>query len=56
MSSSCRGWQGFIAPEYRARVREVLEGALAGRETANFELPMFTKDTHVRATPPIAVP
>ena len=39
--------QDFITDEYRARVREVLQGALGGRETANFELPMFTKGSKV---------
>mmetsp|Transcript_38447 Transcript_38447/g.121550 ORF Transcript_38447/g.121550 Transcript_38447/m.121550 type:complete len:2337 (+) Transcript_38447:153-7163(+) len=34
----------FITPEYRTAVKEVLDKALAGRETANFEFPLFTKD------------
>ena len=34
----------FIAEEFRASVQEVLEKALRGEETANFELPLMTKD------------
>jgi PAS domain S-box-containing protein len=33
----------FITPEYRKDVKGVLDGALAGRVTANFEFPLFTK-------------
>ena len=35
--------QNFIAEEYRRSVRIVLERAMRGEETANFELPLFTK-------------
>jgi PAS domain S-box-containing protein len=35
---------GFIEMEYRDSVREVLEKALRGEETANYELPLKTKD------------
>ncbi|MFM7050607.1 MAG: PAS domain S-box protein [Planctomycetota bacterium] len=34
----------FVAPEYRTAVRDVLEKALRGVETANFEFPIVTKD------------
>ena len=34
----------FITPEYQDSVREVLQNALGGEETANFELPLYTKD------------
>ena len=34
----------FISPEYKQLVKEVLDNALQGKETANFELPIFTKD------------
>lgn len=34
----------FIAMDYKAAVKEVLNNALRGMETANFEFPMFTKD------------
>lgn len=33
----------FISEQYRDSVRKVLEEALAGQETANFEFPLFTK-------------
>ena len=33
----------FIAPEQQEAVRSVLERALAGEETSNYELPLFTK-------------
>ena len=33
----------FITPEYKVAVAEVLDNALQGRETANFEFPLFTK-------------
>jgi PAS domain S-box-containing protein len=36
--------EDFITPEYKAAVKEVLDNALQGRETANFEFPLFTKD------------
>ena len=35
--------QRFITEDYKASVDEVLASALMGRETANFEFPMFTK-------------
>ena len=35
--------QEFIPEEDKERVREVLAGALAGRETADFEMPMRTR-------------
>ncbi|KAK3273789.1 hypothetical protein CYMTET_17988 [Cymbomonas tetramitiformis] len=34
----------FITDEYKTAVREVLDLALKGKETANFEFPLFTKD------------
>jgi len=34
----------YITEEYRASVKEVLDNALKGREAANFEFPLFTKD------------
>jgi PAS domain S-box-containing protein len=34
----------YITEEFRASVKEVLDNALAGQETANFEFPLFTKD------------
>jgi PAS domain S-box-containing protein len=34
----------YITEEYRASVRHVLDNALVGREAANFEFPLFTKD------------
>ena len=36
--------QDFITKEYQVRVKEVLDNALRGRETANFEFPLYTKD------------
>ena len=36
--------QVYITEEYRVSVREVLDSALAGREAANFEFPLYTKD------------
>ena len=33
----------FITPEHRARVQSVIDEALAGQETANFEFPLMTK-------------
>jgi PAS domain-containing protein len=36
--------QDFITQEYQVRVKEVLDNALKGRETANFEFPLYTKD------------
>jgi len=35
--------QQFITPEHRARVQSVIDQALAGEETANFEFPLITK-------------
>eukprot|EP00927_Polykrikos_kofoidii_P021765 TRINITY_DN20509_c0_g2_i1.p1 TRINITY_DN20509_c0_g2~~TRINITY_DN20509_c0_g2_i1.p1 ORF type:complete len:3301 (-),score=769.44 TRINITY_DN20509_c0_g2_i1:57-9083(-) len=35
---------GFIRPEHRNSVREVLQRALTGQETANYELPLVSKD------------
>ena len=35
--------EDFIRPEYRASVQAVLSKALRGVETANYELPLFTK-------------
>ena len=35
--------QRFITEEFKASVDEVLASALIGKETANFEFPMFTK-------------
>jgi len=34
----------YITEEYRASVKEVLDDALSGREAANFEFPLFTKN------------
>ena len=34
----------FISQEYRTAVKEVLDKALQGIDTANYEFPMFTKD------------
>ena len=36
--------QEFITKEYRAAVSAVLDGALRGKETANFEFPLITKN------------
>ena len=33
----------FITPEFRLSVQEVLDRALIGQETANFEFPLITK-------------
>ena len=35
--------QRFITEDYKTSVDEVLASALLGKETANFELPMFTR-------------
>jgi PAS domain S-box-containing protein len=35
--------QDFISTEYSAAVQSVLDMALAGKETANFEFPLITK-------------
>jgi len=37
----------FISPDYRVDVKEVLDNALKGQQTANFEFPLYTKN-HVR--------
>ncbi len=37
-------FQDFITQEYQVSVKEVLDNALTGRETANFEFPLYTKD------------
>jgi len=34
----------FICPDYRVKVKEVLDNALQGQQTADFEFPIFTKD------------
>jgi PAS domain S-box-containing protein len=36
--------EGFITPEFRKPVKEVLDKALIGVEAANFEFPLMTKD------------
>ena len=36
--------QDFITQEYQVTVKEVLDNALQGRETAYFEFPLYTKD------------
>ena len=36
--------QEFITKEYRAAVSSVLDKALKGKETANFEFPLLTKN------------
>jgi PAS domain S-box-containing protein len=36
--------EDFITPEYQAAVKDVLDKALQGRDTADFEFPLFTKD------------
>ena len=36
--------RGFITSEFQDSVQEVLQKALQGDETANFEFPLFTKD------------
>ncbi len=40
----CMLCQDFITKEYQVSVSEVLDNALRGRETANFEFPLYTKD------------
>ena len=35
--------EDFITEEFKESVREVLDAALTGKETANFEFPLFTK-------------
>ena len=34
----------FITSDFQGSVKEVLENALGGKETANFEFPLYTKD------------
>jgi hypothetical protein len=34
----------FITAELRAPVKDVMDNALQGREAANFELPLYTKE------------
>ena len=34
----------FITPEFQSSVQEVLQNALGGTETDNFEFPLYTKD------------
>ena len=34
----------YITEDYRKAVKEVLDNALKGKETANYEFPLFTKD------------
>jgi PAS domain S-box-containing protein len=36
--------QTYITENYRESVKKVLDDALVGKETANFEFPLFTKD------------
>ncbi len=36
--------QTFITEDFREAVKQVLDDALKGKETANFEFPLFTKD------------
>jgi PAS domain-containing protein len=36
--------QDFITKEYQQSVKDVLDNALQGNETANFEFPLYTKD------------
>ena len=36
----------FITDDYKVSVREVLQNALKGTETANYEFPLFTKEKH----------
>jgi PAS domain-containing protein len=40
----CSPFQDFITEEYQVSVKEVLDNALQGREAANFEFPLYTKD------------
>jgi PAS domain S-box-containing protein len=34
----------FISSEYKTAVKQVLDNALKGQETANFQFPLFSKD------------
>ncbi|MGA9351527.1 MAG: ATP-binding protein [Anaerolineae bacterium] len=36
--------EDFIAEDYKVLVKEVLDNALAGKETSNFEFPLYTND------------
>jgi PAS domain S-box-containing protein len=36
--------QNYITEDYRESVKKVLDDALQGKETANYEFPLFTKD------------
>jgi PAS domain S-box-containing protein len=36
--------EDFIAEDYKVLVKEVLDNALVGKETSNFEFPLYTKD------------
>eukprot|EP00958_Prasinococcus_capsulatus_P020451 scaffold2663_cov353-Prasinococcus_capsulatus_cf.AAC.8 len=36
--------ENFITDEYKEQVKDVLDKALQGQETANFEFPLFTKE------------
>ena len=36
--------QEFISPDYGVEVKAVLDNALKGQQTANFEFPLFTKN------------
>ena len=36
--------EDFITEDYKVLVKEVLDNALAGKETSNFEFPLYTKD------------
>ena len=38
----------FITAEFQASVKEVLDNALQGKEAANFEFPLFTKEPEAR--------
>ncbi|ARV07522.1 PAS domain-containing sensor histidine kinase [Polaribacter sp. SA4-10] len=38
--------QTYITEDYRESVKKVLDDALKGKETANFEFPLFTKNGH----------
>ena len=40
----CNLVKDFIAEDYKVLVKEVLDNALMGKETSNFEFPLYTKD------------
>ena len=44
----CTFVQDFITKDYQVSVKEVLDNALQGRETANFEFPLYTKEDQRR--------